>query len=285
MPRRLPTISFPSLLGSTPLLAPRATPPFQLLLPWGFLYHQLPLRICGLATALAGYRILHLSDLHLRRLWGQPYDRLIERIRANPPGLILFTGDFTDDKCDHRLSLPTVQRLFRALAEAAPVYAILGNHDPDVLAPYVAELGVTFITHRRVVVDVGSAQLELIGFPGTARQDLDREFCRELPPRRLGTPRIVLCHYPDLFPAALNLDPDLYLAGHTHGGQICLPTGRAIISHDRMPKRFAKGVHRVGATTYCVTNGFGFTGLPFRLFCPPETVEFTLEADTSSATR
>ena len=96
--------------------------------------------------------------------------------------------------------------------------------------------------------------------------------------RTPGVPRIILSHYPDLLGAALPLDPDLYLTGHTHGGQICWPNGWALLTHDRLPRRFCKGVHRIGPTWYSVSNGFGFTGISLRVFCPAEVTEFTLRA-------
>jgi predicted MPP superfamily phosphohydrolase len=270
-------IDFPALRQASRPQPLAIKPRVQFRLPAGFHYHRYPIELPNLPAALVGLRILHLTDTHLRSYWGPPYDRLLERVTAGPPDLILFTGDFIDNKCDHRPALPTVQRLVRGLVAVAPTCAILGNHDPEVLQPYVAELGVPFLTHRRVLFPIRGHHLELIGLPGTARQELDMDFVRSVPEPVAGTPRIILCHYPDLFPATLHLTPDLYLTGHTHGGQICLPNGNALISHDRMPKRFAKGLHRIGGAWYHASNGFGVTGLPFRFFCPPETTEFHLK--------
>ena len=92
-------------------------------------------------------------------------------------------------------------------------------------------------------------------------------------------PRIVLCHFPDLFPAARHLEPDLYLAGHTHGGQVCLPGGFPLLTHDRVPRRFCKGIHRIDKTWFIVSRGLGFSGPPIRLFCPAEAMELTLVTD------
>jgi hypothetical protein len=239
-------------------------------------YRRSRLPIEGLAKSLDGLRILHLSDLHLKPRWCRGYDELLGRVQADPPDLILFTGDFIDNKSDHRPTLPTLRRLIGGLAARHGIYAILGNHDPDVVRPYVVDLGVRVILYRRVIVPVGSGEVELIGMPGISRHDLGMDFIRALPPRSPGVPRIVLCHYPDLFCAVMGAEPDLFLAGHTHGGQICAPDGTAIMTHDVMPRRFCKGVHRIGSTWYAVSNGFGFTKFPVRLFCPTEAVEFVL---------
>jgi predicted MPP superfamily phosphohydrolase len=238
---------------------------------------RIPIR--NLASAMEGLRILHLSDLHLRPFWTQAYDQILNKILASPPDIILFTGDFINDKYDHRPSLPFVRRFVSSLAAKHGVYGILGNHDPDVLSAHVAAAGVNIVTDRQIFVPARGGKVEVIGLPGPSRFDLDTDFVNALPPREPGTPRIVLSHYPDLFPATLKLDPDLFLAGHTHGGQVCFPSGWPVITHDRMPRRFAKGIHRIGQTWYAVSNGLGFTGLPIRIFCPAEAVEFVLKRE------
>jgi predicted MPP superfamily phosphohydrolase len=71
------------------------------------------------------------------------------------------------------------------------------------------------------------------------------------------------------------LDADFFLAGHTHGGQICLPGGWPLITHDRMPRRYSKGIFRFDGTWYIVSRGFGFAGVPVRINCPAEVAEIT----------
>lgn len=281
------TIDFPELRAAAPgdVKTKRPGAFFQFLNPNRPAYRQATLYIAGLAKELRGLRIMHLSDVHFRRRWGRPHDELISRLQANPPDLILFTGDFIDDKYDHRPAIPLVRRLIQGLRATSGIYAILGNHDPDVVRPHVAEMGVRFVSNRRAVVPAGRGEIELIGLPGLSRHELDMGFIHGLPAKTLGVPRVVLCHYPDLFCAARHLEPDIYLAGHTHGGQICMPSGKPILRHDVMPPRFCKGVHRIDKTWFAVSNGFGFTSLPVRLFCPAEVVEFTLTDAETSRTR
>ena len=77
-----------------------------------------------------------------------------------------------------------------------------------------------------------------------------------------------MAHFPDHIRKAARLRPDIYFAGHTHGGQICLPNGFAPVRHDSLPRAFCKGVHRIHDTWFIVGRGMGFTGLPFALFLP-----------------
>jgi predicted MPP superfamily phosphohydrolase len=88
-----------------------------------------------------------------------------------------------------------------------------------------------------------------------------------------------MCHYPDILPKVADLAPDLYLTGHTHGGQMALPGGTPIMRHDTLPRQLCTGIHRAFGTVLVVNRGFGFTTpLMVRLFCPTEVVEITVRS-------
>lgn len=75
----------------------------------------------------------------------------------------------------------------------------------------------------------------------------------------------------------------LVFAGHTHGGQVCLPSGRAIITNCDLPARFAKGLHNIesgnGNVWLNVCAGLGTSIFaPIRVFCAPEVRLLTLTA-------
>jgi predicted MPP superfamily phosphohydrolase len=243
----------------------------------GFEWTKIRAPIRHLPDELVGFRFMHLSDLHLRGYWSRAYDELIEGIAASPPDLLFVTGDFIDNKHDHRPGLRTLQRLLPKLKSRLGIYGILGNHDVDVIAPYLREMGVHLIDCRRALLESGNgARVELIGLPGLDRRDLDAHFIASQPAREAGTLRIVLSHFPDQFPKTRPLRADFFLAGHTHGGQICFPNGRAVITHDRSPWPYYKGIHRRDETWYIVSRGLGYSGVPVRLNCPAEVAEITV---------
>jgi predicted MPP superfamily phosphohydrolase len=262
---------------------PRRGPWLQLMDFEGYEWNVVELSIPALPPQLENVRILHVTDLHLRTRWPRQLDDVVARVQRDPPDLILFTGDFVDDKRDHGPAMPLVRRLIGGLRARFGMFAILGNHDGDLLAPKLHGLGVRVIAHQRVDVVVNGSPVELIGGPGPDRLDLDEHFLHAIPPKRLGVPRIVLCHYPDLVRATRRLEPDLYLAGHTHGGQICLPNECAILTHDSLDRGLCKGAHDVDGTCLIVGRGFGFTTIPVRVFCPAEVVEVRLTPDERMA--
>jgi predicted MPP superfamily phosphohydrolase len=254
----------------------RKGPVFQAFSAKGFAWHEVGLPIADLPHDLEGFRILHISDLHARAGWDPAYDDLIGRVNANPPDLIVHTGDYVDDKHDHRNVIPTVCRLLDSLDARLGSVGIMGNHDGDLLGPPLRGLKMRQIDHHRLILASGSAQLEMIGLPGVDRADLDMQFLRAIPPKQPGTIRLALCHFPDLVRKTQFLKPDIFLAGHTHGGQICLPGNNPVISHDSLPRIFVSGVHRSWGTWLVVSRGFGFSSLPIRFLCPAEVMEIRL---------
>ena len=250
---------------------------FQFRIPYGFEWNCARLPVPNLPPALEGLRILHVSDFHLRRVWKEPYDDLIRRIARSKPDLLLCTGDYLEEKHDYRPALPMVLRLVAGFRARLGCFGVLGNHDRYWLEPHLRGTNITLLDGARREIDVGGAAIELIGLPGVDRHDLTDPFIRSIPRRRDHTLRIVLSHFPDhLRRTQFALQPDLFLAGHTHGGQVCLPGGYPVVRHDTLPRRLCTGIHWVDRTWLVVNRGFGFSGLMVRLFCPAEALELRL---------
>ncbi len=84
-----------------------------------------------LQAAVGGVRSIQVTDLHLRTRWPRQLDEVIERINREAAELVLFTGDFVDDKRDYRPALPLVKKLITSLRPRIGIYAVVGNHDGD----------------------------------------------------------------------------------------------------------------------------------------------------------
>jgi predicted MPP superfamily phosphohydrolase len=78
-------------------------------------------------------------------------------------------------------------------------------------------------------------------------------------------------HSPDSAPETAALGYDLLVAGHTHGGQVCLPGVGALVTNCSLPARLVSGMIRVGDAFMSVSPGLGTSKFaPFRFFCRPE---------------
>ena len=262
-----------------PAIAPESSrgPWLQFSVPHGCEWNRYCLAIPALPDALEGFRVVQITDLHFKKFWSPVYDQLIERINREAADLILITGDFVNNKRNHRPAMPFVKRFVSQLQARHGRFGIMGNHDHYRVADDLGEPDVKLLdgSHHTLQID-GGAELELVGLPGVYRRDLTDDVLAGYPAKRAGVPRLMLAHFPDQVRKVTSLKPDIYFAGHTHGGQICLPGGIPLITHDKLAGRLSKGVHRVANTWLVVSRGIGFTGVPFRLFCPAEIIEITL---------
>lgn len=278
-----PFISTMWAVHPCPIFDPRNKPGpwFQFRVPYGFEWNRVQLPVPNLPRALEGLRILHVTDFHFHRVWKSPCDELLRRIATDPPDLLLSSGDYVEDKRDFRPALPMVLRLLKGFRAKLGVFGILGNHDRHWMEPPLRkrqkQLDLIDGARREIRLGDGKTVIEIIGLPGVHRNELSDAFVQSIPRRGEESLRIVLSHFPDHLPRVqYRLEPDLFLAGHTHGGQVCLPGGYPILRHDSSPRRLCTGIHWVDRTWMVVNRGFGFSGMQVRLFCPAEVLELRL---------
>jgi predicted MPP superfamily phosphohydrolase len=215
-------------------------------------------------------RVVHVTDLHMSgRVAKQYFVELVAAVNALEPDLIMLTGDLVEREA----CMDWLPDTFGRLRAADGVYYVLGNHDLRV-------------DHRQLVQRLNDLGLVHVG--GTWREAIVRDTPiviagNELPwfgpaPHTAGMPprdandlplRVLLAHTPDQFGWARLHDFDLILAGHNHGGQVCLPVIGPILAPSLTGVRYAGGTFRRDNTVLHVSRGTG--GLtPFRWNCTPE---------------
>ena len=256
------------------------------------------MRYEGLHPDLEGFRILHLSDLHLGACLG--LDDLAKGLEAalaaQRPDLIVLTGDLADDAS----LIPGALELVARAAARHGALASLGNHeylhDIAVTRPHYDASKIPLLVSSGRTLQVGRARLFVggaddpvhIGGDIAAMLTPSIERAARLAPNQADF-RLLLCHRPEgLGPAAAN-GFDLTLSGHTHGGQLGL-FGRSLFEHLRpgtswwgtyesaRPDTAAarrSALARSPSRLY-TTSGFGHW-FPFRLGCPTEMPLIVLE--------
>ena len=85
-------------------------------------------------------------------------------------------------------------------------------------------------------------------------------------------------HTPEMIPEAAQHGIDLYLCGHTHGGQICLPLIAPLLTQANCPRRYTRGAWRYGQVHGYTNTGAGASGVAVRFLCPPEIALIELHA-------
>lgn len=254
--------------------------------PAGFEWNLVTLPIRDLPVELVGTRIVHLSDLHFTDRWFDAHDVLVDAINDARADLVMVTGDFVRANVPLAGVAPLVGKLLAGISAKLGVFGVLGNHDRYGIDPHLAGMNINLLGGRCQTVKRNGREIDLIGLPGFVREDMSESWVTRTAvtfPKRPGVPRVVLSHYPDHIRRVRPFAADVFLAGHTHGGQICLPGGIPIVRHDSLPWRYFGGVRDVDGTWLVNNRGFGFTKIPVRMFCPNEVVEIELVEEVPSA--
>jgi uncharacterized protein len=234
-----------------------------------------------LPPAFDGYRILQVSDTHLDALpeLGAIAGRMIAEIEVD---LLALTGDVLGA---HDASLEAaVEPLVDMLAGLAVHdrrLAVLGNHDPVAMAGALQKIGFEVLLNRSVSVERDGERLMITGlddvhcfYTEAAQSALWGCYESEF--------RIALIHSPEIADLAAAAGIDLYLCGHTHGGQVCLPGGRALITHLTRCRNAARGLWRFGSMVGYTSSGLGTSWPQLRYNCPGEITLITLRRGNPS---
>ncbi|MCA9664834.1 MAG: metallophosphoesterase family protein [Myxococcales bacterium] len=236
-------------------------------------------QIPNLPPAFDGVRVLHLSDLHIDvdpKYHISMGARFADAIRPLSFDVAVITGDFrfaTFGPYDR--VHPEVQDMMPALDCELGVYGILGNHDFIEQVPYLEDVGVKMLVNEAAPLERDGEQLWLVGVDdphfyglhsfGMALMNVPDDACK-----------LMLIHSPEIAEEALENGGALYLTGHTHGGQLCLPGGMAPYVNARCPRERVCGRWQHGSMHGYTSAGTGSSGLPVRFNRPPEIAIHTL---------
>jgi predicted MPP superfamily phosphohydrolase len=259
---------------------------------YGLLYGRLNLettgpkiRLSNLPAAFEGFRIAQLSDIHIGPYMPaaeiRKYVAIVNELKAD---MIALTGDYVT--FDPSTAAPVIEAMAGLMAPFG-VWGCLGNHDmwtgvEDLLSHGFGRAGIRMLRGESAAIARGADTLNLIGvdFQSPRRFGRTRAMPQMLSniahlvdPKRVN---ILLSHNPDTYDRAAELNIDLSLAGHTHGGQVSLEFIDPNIAPSRLVTPYVAGhFEKPGGQLY-VNRGIGTVFIPMRIGAPPEITVYTL---------
>ena len=242
---------------------------------------RIDLQFETLPKAFDGYTILHLTDLHIDKFEGLD-EAIISAVSGIDVDLCVMTGDFrAADDGPHEQIMAPMGKLVETLDPRDGTYAVLGNHDDHQLGLALERrLGIRLLANEHDVIQREGAQLRLAGADDVNRfytADADRTLAR-----CADDFTVALVHSPEMATEAAEGGCDLYLCGHTHGGQVCLPGGRPLVTHLNVNHHLASGLWQVSGMQGYTSPGAGVSGPPVRFFSRGEVTVFTLHRKASA---
>jgi hypothetical protein len=237
---------------------------------------DLTVELENLPAPFEKFRILFMSDLHLDGLPGLS-ERLVSLLPEIDADLCLLGGDYRmATHGSYRDSLTRLEMVTGAIRSRHGIIAILGNHDCIEMTDALTRMGVEVLVNDALCIEKNGQYLWIAGTDDPHYYqcaDLDQTF--ENVPKQACT--IFLAHSPELYKQVRD-KADLYLAGHTHGGQIRIPRIGAVFTHCKAPRRVCSGQWSEGKMQGYTSSGVGVSGVPVRFNCPGEIVVLTLRS-------
>jgi predicted MPP superfamily phosphohydrolase len=214
-----------------------------------------------------GFRILHLSDLHTD-MSHPAMDRVIELLADLDYDICVLTGDFRAKTFGpFEAALEGVARVRTSLK--GPLYGVLGNHDTVRMVPALEDMGIRMLMNELEVIERSGERLYLAGIDDAHffRVDNIEKAAADVP---AGAFSVLLSHTPEIYRQAAHAGFDVLLAGHTHGGQICLPRGIPITLDSKLPRAMGAGAWMHHTMMGYTSVGAGSSVVAVRLNCLPE---------------
>lgn len=229
-------------------------------------------------------RIVQFSDLHIKADFTcQDFRKVVERINAQDPDIVLFTGDLYDNRNRYSEDDALAALLGQIEARYAKV-AIWGNRDYGAGSRGVYESllnrgGFTLLRSESLFVTTGAGERILItGLDDSIMGDAHVPDPEDVPEADFS---VLMIHEPDAADNFLAYAYDLVLSGHSHGGQIDIPflpeLNREAVSFTLLAEKYPRGNHWLDADTMLhVNTGIGTTHISARLGVVPELSVFDI---------
>jgi len=224
------------------------------------------------------FRIVQISDLHCDK---KPRNekRMVELVNQLRADVIVFTGDAVNTPAAVPLFKNTMKNLQASLAKLA----VKGNYEVFAWSPFdlYNDTGFELLDAQTIPLTKNGETIHISGLSCTTPAGF-KPLLRSVPKADFS---VFLYHFSDLVESIDDLNVDLYLCGHTHGGQVALPLYGAVITLSKFGKKYEAGMYTVGGTILYVNRGIGIEPLPapqVRFCARPEITVFDIMPEASN---
>ena len=237
--------------------------------------------VSNLPISFQDFTIVHLTDLHYGFLVPESVIQwVVNKANTLQKDIIVCTGDYVHEN-NSTQQIDQVWPILSQLSAPLGVYSVLGNHDhwaDTERSLYWLQRSGQNLRHKAIPLERNGNRIWLGGTGDLLEDDLlvDPIFKAAPPPDC----KILLAHNPDTADTEFKTHIDLFLCGHTHGGQVRIPFyGAPILPVNN--KDYSSGYIQTDKTALFISRGIGWAHLPIRFNCPPEIAVLHLQKKES----
>jgi len=235
--------------------------------------------LSNLPAGFDNTRILLVTDLHIDGVDGLA-EKIVSVAGAVDYDFCILGGDYSFGAARKgSLAYSKMREVTSKLRVKSRVFAVLGNHDRYSTGELLEECGAEVLVNESVCLEKGGDKMYLTGLDDCHYYGADDIESADDGIEN-GAFKILVCHSPEAYRQAAEAGYSLYLTGHTHGGQVCLPGGIVVVGGATVPRRLLKGRWRYDGMYGYTSRGAGASGVAVRYFCRPEITVITVKRDT-----
>ena len=222
-----------------------------------------------------GFKILHLTDLHID-IAPNVDKKIIEAITDLDYDICLMTGDYRNSEYGSFKAIKKpLTNLVNHIKAKEGIIATLGNHDTYLMVDFFESIGIKVLPNQTIDIVRGNRKISITGVDDVHSYYTDQAVMAL--EQEINNFKIAMVHSPEIFDIAADNNYSLYLCGHTHAGQICLPKGKPLITHLYNGKEYYKGLWKYKQMYGYTSNGCGTSGIPIRINTQSEVTLFELK--------
>lgn len=241
----------------------------------------------SLPEKLDGFRIAFIADIQADRYTDEKrLGRYIEAVNSTNPDLVLIAGDVITSSPDY---IQTAANFIGKIKSEYGVYSCVGDHDnwayrrdtPRSIREITEALNyhsVEMVNNDIRTIDIDNTRIGITFITNTYVESIADSLLTKLSDSNHKDFKIFLTHQPQnfLIENARNNNYDLFLAGHTHGGQITFLFPFIHLSPTLVESNYVKGDFYFDDMLAIVNGGLGMSLAPVRYNSTPEVVLITL---------
>ncbi len=241
--------------------------------------NQVQMNFEDLPVPFDGTKILFISDFHINEL-PELVPKILNLAKEVDYDFCILGGDYEFKTNGVSQSARQLMRtIAETLTKKTPVFGVLGNHDRYSMGEMLESCGVKMLVNDSDAIEKNAKKLFVTGIDdchyygaddvAAAGENIDGDAFA-----------IMISHSPEPYEKIQQAGFDLCLSGHTHGGQICLPGGIAVVSNTTVRRYMLKGKWKYHGMQGYTSTGVGSSGVPVRFFSKPEMALITLRRAT-----
>jgi predicted MPP superfamily phosphohydrolase len=214
-------------------------------------------------------RTVFVSDLHIGPTTSEHLLNVVFcKIAECKPDILLLGGDYVFLRATEK-RMRLLSQLIRSV-NCTRIYAVIGNHDiwadEAMISDALQSAGVTLLVNTKTMIEYNNVRIEIVGlddpYAGTCSGTISTDDRADV--------RVVMCHSPEGLRYLDKMQFDLFLCGHTHGGQVASPWGPILVPYGELCRKFSSGFNHHKEGLIFVSRGIGTVEFPLRFFAPPD---------------